>query len=38
MGEKHPKDTAEREAVEELGACPEYTYKGEINTWYMQLN
>ena len=33
LGEKHLLETAEREAVEELGTCPDYTYKGEINTW-----
>lgn len=33
MGEKHLVETAEREAVEELGSCPPYEYKGEIDTW-----
>jgi 8-oxo-dGTP pyrophosphatase MutT (NUDIX family) len=33
LGEKKLLETAEREAVEELGSCPKYVYKGEITTW-----
>jgi len=33
LGEKKLLETAEREAVEELGSCPEYEYRGEIDTW-----
>lgn len=32
LGEKHLVETAEREAVEEMGSCPDYQYKGEIDT------
>lgn len=33
LDESHLLQTAERETVEEMGSLPEYTYKGEINTW-----
>ena len=32
LEDEHLRATAEREAVEEMGASPEYTFKGEIDT------
>lgn len=32
LEDEHLQKTAEREAVEEMGSCPNYTYKGEIDT------